>query len=336
MNSIDHSHPPGVAGVDDTAERWFVRLQRGDCSAAERRAFNAWQASPANAAAYARVAGIYRASADFARNPAYRAAGREARQRAELAGRRRRRVRRWTGGLAIAATLVLSIGLGWRLWDPAQPPQRFATVVGQQRTVELGDGSHIQLDTNSAVIVRYSRKQRDVVLERGRAQFDVAHVPQRPFTVHAGAGAVRALGTAFQVRHQAEAVQVVLLEGAVRVEAPAGDGSGSPRSVTMSPGQRLAFDAGGLWATDEIDTGTALGWTRGELVFRQRPLHELLEEANRYHPAQIRIGDAALYDLRVSGVFDSADQASLLQALESILPLRAERVSEREIVLHRQ
>src|SRR3546814_12347546 len=69
-----------------------------------------------------------------------------------------------------------------------------------QHDVALEDGSRVRLDTNSALVVRYSRKHRDVVLERGRAQFDVAHAPQRPFTVHAGPGTVRAVGTQFQVQ----------------------------------------------------------------------------------------------------------------------------------------
>lgn len=338
MKMTDQPYSPNPAGDgSDAAERWFLRLQRGACSDDERRAFRAWQqASPANAAAYARVASLYRSSADFAQNPAYRVAGQAARERAEREGRLRRRLRRWTGSLAVAATLVLAVGAGWRLWDPMQPPQSYVTAIGQQRDVSLDDGSRIRLDTNSALVVHYSRKHRDVVLERGRAQFDVAHAPQRPFIVHAGPGTVRAVGTQFQVHYQDDAVQVVLLEGVVKVSAPAAGDKDRRLSTIMTPGQRLDFDAGGLWTIASADTDTARGWTRGELIFRQRTLHELLDEANRYSAVQIHIGDASLYDLRVSGVFDNSDQASLLQALEAVLPVRVERVSEREIVLHRR
>src|SRR3546814_9453937 len=118
--------------------------------------------------------------------------------------------------------------------------------------------------------------------------------------------------------------------------APAAGGKDSRHSTILTPGQRRNFDAGVLWTIARSDTDTALGWTRGELIFRQRTLHELLDEANRYSTAQIHVGEASLYDLRVSGVFDNSDQASLLQALEAVLPVRAERVSEREIVLHRR
>src|SRR3546814_6073782 len=98
-----------------------------------------------------------------------------------------------------------------------QPPQRYATAIGQQHDVALEDGSRVRLDTNSALVVRYSRKHRDVVLERGRAQFDVAHAPQRPFTVHAGPGTVRAVGTQFQrsEEHKSELQSLMRISNAV-------------------------------------------------------------------------------------------------------------------------
>src|SRR3546814_11350330 len=103
------------------------------------------------------------------------------------------------------------------------------------------------------------RSHRDVVLERGRAQFDVAHAPQRPFTVHAGPGTVRAVGTQFQVRHQDDAVQVILLEGVVEVSAPAAGGKDRRHSTILTPGQRPNLDAGGLWTK----TGRASWRERG-------------------------------------------------------------------------
>src|SRR3546814_14382101 len=76
MKSTDPPHTPTPArDGGNAAEHWFLRLQRGACSADERRAFHAWQqASPVNATAYAQVAALYRTSADFAQDAACRAA----------------------------------------------------------------------------------------------------------------------------------------------------------------------------------------------------------------------------------------------------------------------
>jgi len=330
-------HPQWVdANGGDEAERWFMRMQGADCSADERAACRNWlAASPHNAAAYAQVERLYRLSGDFALDSEKRTAAREVRLRAERAGRIRRRMR-WGASLGTAAVLALAVGIGWLRWDPAQPERQFATALGERSAIVLDDGSRVQLDTDSAVTVRYSRKRRDVLLDRGRAQFEVMPSSRRPFTVRVDAGVVRAIGTEFQVYRRDTSVLVTLLEGAVSVSLPPqGDGSAT-RTATLASGERLAFGPDGLWRTDVVDPDTAQGWTRGELVFRQRPLLELLEESNRYTAGKIRIGDPSLGELRVSGVFDSDDQASLLQALEHVLSLRAERVSADEIVLHRR
>lgn len=321
------------------AERWFIRLQSRDCTAADRLACRDWQAAdPANAAAYARVEGIFHRSADLRGQPDFLAMAREA--RASTARRRRLRERlRWSMPLAAAAVLVVAIGIGWQLHDPAQPERSFATVVGERRTLTLDDGSSVLLDTDSAVTVRYSRKHRDLVLEHGQAQFTVAPAPQRPFVVQAGSGSVRAVGTQFQVRKRADNVQVVLMEGVVTVSALAsGSGNaGDARTATLAPGEQLSFDSGPLWATRSVDLDeVAHGWTRGELMFKQRPLPELLEEMNRYTPIKLRLGDPSLQDLKVTAVFYDNNQAALIRALELGWSLRAERVSPDEIVLYRR
>src|SRR3546814_2982919 len=85
MKMTDQPHTPNPASDgSNAAEHWFLRLQRGACSADERRAFHAWQqASPVNATAYAQVAALYRTPADFAQDAARRAPRQAARERAE-------------------------------------------------------------------------------------------------------------------------------------------------------------------------------------------------------------------------------------------------------------
>lgn len=320
----------------DLAEHWFGRMSSADCDAAERAAFARWHdARPEHAAAYARVEYLYRRSAALGADPRWRALAQGARQRTARKARLRRGLR-WGLPLAAAASAVLTVG--YLRWDPVQPEQRYATAVGERRTLTLDDGSRVVMDTDSRLRVRYSRKRRQLVLEQGQAQFAVTKQPARPFVVGAGSGEVRAVGTRFQVRNTGGPVHVTLLEGVVVVDAPA-DRSGAEdrgvRTVTLSPGQRLSFDAW-RWDTEDIDTKAAQGWTVGELVFNRSPLRELIAEMNRYTPTKIRLGDPALGDLKVSGAFYDSDQASLIQALEYGWSLRADRASAGEIVLRRR
>lgn len=320
----------------EQAERWLARLQAPDCGTDERVEFERWQAErPEHARAYAHAERLYQRSALLRADPALQAATRNARIRTAHA-RERNRSLRWGLSLAAAASLVLVAGLvGWRNWNPVQSLGRYATEVGERRSIELHDGSTVLLDTNSAITVEYRRKQRDVTLQRGQAQFSVASQPDRPFIVHAGSGSVRAVGTEFQVRRIRDTVQVTLLEGIVAVNAsPAPDGQA--RHTRLQPGDQLRFDARGLWARSDADLEVAQGWTRGELVFRRRPLRELIAEMNRHTRTKLRLGDPALGDLPVSGVFYDNDQSSLILALEHGWSLRAARASPDEIVLHRR
>jgi transmembrane sensor len=316
------------------AARWVSRLHADDCTDVERAACKRWHAAdPANAIAYAQMRSIHQRSAEFGLDPGRRAFANALRalsaQRAH-----RRQAWRWGLGFGMAAMLVLAVGVGWRTWDPAQPERDYASAVGEQRTVELDDGSKLLLDTDSEVRVRYSRLHRNVVLERGRAQFTVAKATDRPFLVQAGMATVRAVGTQFQVSRQADQVRVALLEGVVEVTPTSSDENGKPPAVEMHAGDQVSIDAHGAWHESALDRGVAEGWTRGELVFKETPLSQLVGEMNRYSRVKLQLGSPGLDDIRVSGIFYGGDQDSLIEALKQVWSLRAERKGD-EIVIRR-
>lgn len=92
------------------------------------------------------------------------------------------------------------------------------TVIGEQRTLNLQDGTRIELNTSTRLIVRYDKSTRLVELKSGEAYFSVAH-EYRPFVVIAGDRKVIAVGTSFTVRREksADAMTVTLIEGRVAV-----------------------------------------------------------------------------------------------------------------------
>lgn len=331
---MESAHAAAEQARRAEAARWFARMRAGDCSLAERRGCRQWRESdPANDAAYAQIELLYGCSAEFGGDPARRAASQAL--RASSARRARRsRIGRWMLGTSAAAVLVLAAGTGWRNWDPVQWEQTYATQVGHQRSVILADGSRLLLDTDSSVQVRYSRKRRQVVLERGQSQFTVATEPGRPFVVQAEQVAVRAVGTQFQVRRDPTGVQVKLLEGVVEVGMPAERPGGAQRLARLAPGEQLSFDLHGQWAKRPLDQEIAAGWPRGELVFRETPLAQLVDEMNRYTQVKIRLADDALGDIRLSGVFYGSDQQTLVQALREVWALRVDRQGS-ELVVRR-
>jgi len=245
----------------------------------------------------------------------------EARQ--QVGARGRRAPLRWV--LLLATVCVLPVAVcTWRAVVHQASLQHYATAIGEQRKLPLPDGGTALLDTDTAVGVSAGSRHR-LDLERGRAQFDSA---APPFAVQAGDGVVSAAGGRFQVSRLAHEVRVVALAGTVSVNLPA-----SSEQVTLRPGQQVDYGYGRLGGVQPADLAAARGWAHGELVFHHGNLAELVAAMNRYSSTRLVIGDAALRNLPVSGVFDAGDPIGLAQALQRSRLLRAVRVSPYEIAL---
>lgn len=238
--------------------------------------------------------------------PALATAGRMARSHGRP--RRSRRLRRVAGAAAVLL-VVLIAGL-------QAPPLAtallvdHATSIGEQRRVELPDGSIAELDAGTALDVVYDDERRLVRLLRGEAIFDVAPLGEgesRPFVVESAGGSSRALGTRFVVGGRDEGAWVGVLEHSVEVSAPHATGE---RRRILEEGQSAWYDAQGIHAL-QLDLVNATAWRDGLLVFENRPLEEVVERLQRYRRGYLVVADRQLAQRRVNGVFrlDSLDQS---------------------------
>ncbi|MBM3842717.1 MAG: DUF4880 domain-containing protein [Verrucomicrobia bacterium] len=120
---------------------------------------------------------------------------------------------------ALAASLVLACA--WWFTRPelrmAPPGLTHSTTVDGYERVALADGSMVELNSASEIQVAFGAAERRVRLVRGEAHFTVAKNPARPFWVQAGGVAVRAVGTAFNVKLGGENIEVLVTEGRVAV-----------------------------------------------------------------------------------------------------------------------
>jgi transmembrane sensor len=206
-----------------------------------------------------------------------------------------------------------------------------ASRIGEIRTITLGDGSRVTLDTSSAVEVRFDGGQRRVQLGRGRARFEVAHDARRPFVVAAGPGEVVAHGTVFDVDLRRPETLVVLLQGSVEIRRPAA--AGTPAASTMlRPGQQLAISAGSAAVPVAIRVPETR-WPSGMLSFEDAPLADVLASANRYSRTQIVIRDPAVREHRFTGTFKAGEPAQLAVMIGSTFDLNVERDSDDNLVL---
>lgn len=317
------------------AERWFVRLQEPNCPADERAGFERWQAaSPDHAAAYRAVELLWQHSQTAAANPAIMAAANRALHWTRPQPWFRRPWFFPATATAFGVAVTLAFLPRW-MAPPANPPGiHYTTLVGQQRTVDLPDGSSIVLDTNTEVVERYSTHTRRMDLIHGRVQFGVHGNPKRPFVVHTPGGTVTAVGTKFQVRINDDATAVTLLEGKLAIATTPPDGK--PQFAALTAGEQLTYHkTGRIGPARPFDTAAAQSWTTGKLFVRDWSLPDLLTEMNRYNENQLEIGDPSLENIRISGIFRSGDQESLIQTLEQGWSIQAKRISAQKTVLSR-
>jgi len=255
---------------------------------------------------------------------------------------RHRPLRTWAwGALAAAAAVVVLVLVPFRA-----PHHAAETAVGAFQKFDLPDGSVAQLNTASAIDTAFTPTERRVTVVRGEVFFNVTKDPARPFIVTSGPVVVHAVGTAFNVRQRDTTVEVLVIEGRVRLDdreshslVPSSGPSREP--ALLVAGERAtvterAPDSSGAFATvvtvSPPELQRALAWQERRLEFDATPLAEVVFEFNRYNLRQLVIADAALATKRFSGTFRADGYESLVRLLETDFGIAVTR-GEREIVL---
>lgn len=196
----------------------------------------------------------------------------------------------------------------------------YSTPVGGRKVLTLGDGSRIELNTNSALRLDADAHHRGAVLLRGEAYFQIAHDEMRPFVVIAGGHKVTDLGTKFVLRSTGNKLEVALVEGAAKVEPT--EGTVSP--ITLKPGD-VAFALPGSMSVIRkpiVELQADLGWRRGVVVFRHATLMEAADEFNRYNAQKIIIADPETAHLSFSATLPTHDTQTFVRILAKLFNTR--------------
>jgi transmembrane sensor len=192
---------------------------------------------------------------------------------------------------------------------------QYRTGVGEIRTVQLEDGTRLTLNTDSAVDVTFSERQRSIRLHQGEILLKTGHeTPRRHFEVQTKIGDVVALGTEFAVRQHNDHIHIAVLEGVV--EAHPGI---SEKVQRVSAGQQSHFSRDRA-AHPQPLLANPFNWQRGKLVAQGMRVADFVEELARYRPG-FTLYDDAVADLTISGVFSLQDTDRALQSLAASLPV---------------
>lgn len=363
MSDSTERHRTPEKSFAEQAAAWVLRCDRG-LSPGEQDAFSEWLArDPRHGAELARHRRHWNRLDSLAQwRPEH-----GARPNPDLlAPPLRTRFRRWA---SVTITLAAAASVAVALWiangfgpverapgGTAPVPRTAATALPAGPRV-LDDGTIVELNRGADITVQFAPAERRVRLDRGEAHFVVTKDEARPFIVNAGGIDVRAVGTAFNVRVDAAAVEVLVTEGRVQLDAakaraldvgtasaapvrPAKNGAGS-RLALLEARQRAVVSLSGTAAPPQIATLTTgeiervLAWQHRLLDFTAAPLTEIVAEFNRRNVVQLVLIDPELASVRISASFRSDNIDGFVRLLEAGFGARAERRGESEILLRK-
>lgn len=331
-------HFPNADTLEEEAAAWIVRLDGENATADDHAAFEAWCAQGPQYAEAARKAAVAWESLDalsrfkdrkespLARPTLMERMGFEVRHR--VAG---------LGGLAAAAAILIGLFIA-APFAPPDNPSTFVhrTVIGDQKTVALPDGSELLLNTDSEVEVALTDNGRDIKLHRGEVHFTVAPDKARPFSVYVDNRVITALGTAFAVHRRESDFEITVTEGDVRVFAlPTIEGPQTLAAAATQTDPLADLTAGeNAVVSDTVERvevipppemNRKLAWRQGLLAFAGEPLSDVVAEVSRYTDLEIIIRDPELKELRFGGFLKVGNVDTLFNALEQSFDVKVER-----------
>jgi transmembrane sensor len=359
----------------EQAAEWFMRLRESELTDAERKQFTDWLAeAPVNVREYLGTAEVWGAlqtpniwpteskedlleairQARDANVFTLKANG-ENPGDSEILGWPAATTQRWRWPVpfALAAGVMFIAFFVWSRIDLNTTTYR--TARGEQRSIVLADGSIVQLNTLSKLVVHFDQKQRRIELPQGEALFRVAHDRARPFDVRTQFAIVRAVGTEFDVYNRKEGTHVAVIEGRVIVGSAAEllssaipDRNSRPQNSTvttehspdigvgipLAAGQQITVSPAAAPKPTPANATAATAWIQRRIVLDNDEIATAIAEFNRYNHTQMQVRGTGLAGLRITGVFNADDPSALVKYLKEVQGVQADEI-DGELILQR-
>jgi transmembrane sensor len=307
------------------AQAWLRRLNSGEVTEQDARAFRRWHASgPLHRAALFEAKHCWDAL-----EPAFERIANKERAQAITLGEARRPAawgRRAFLGSAVGAAAAVGVALAFppfELWPTVGEWRAdYRTGTGEQRKIALAERVSVDLNTLTAITRQDVGGRTDgIELISGEAAVDISAPVQgtRGFSVTSGVGRTSADAGHFEVRHINASTCVTCVQGILRVEHPLGTRS-------MTTGQQVIYDAHSLGDISPADLSSVSAWRRGILVFNLTPLTQVIDEINRYRPGRVVLVNRNVSDRQVSGRFPIRSLNVVLSQIQHTYELNARKL----------
>ena len=225
--------------------------------------------------------------------------------------------RSWFAWTAAASVLFLISMASFLHFSKDFNQLTFTTGNGKRQTVQLPDGSMVQLNANSTLQYFpdnwWDKEERQVWLA-GEAFFQVEKKALgTKFIVHAGDMKVAVLGTQFNVKSRGEDAEVVLTEGTVELDVEA-------QKIRMQPGDLVSYSkVKRKVATKKVKTADYVAWKDGMTIFNNT-LSEVVKELEIIYGVQFQIQKETLKERQIQLSVPTNSLEQVLETLELLYP----------------
>ena len=295
---------------------WLARLESGDCTERQEKDFFSWlSSSPINQAAYIKAEDAWDRGGVLNQVPEPSQGYERLSFMRDLIGPRG----------ALAAICLMAISFFFYEGARVGADYSVKTAIGEMQSLQLRDGSVVEVNTNSALHIQLRGDYRRVFLTKGEAFFNVKPDADRPFIITTDSGSIRVLGTQFSVRKEESDAVVTVMEGRVALgrEIALGEEFKVDLVVRADEQISLAESARGEAAV-QIDAASVLSWRQNKLVFERASLDRVLEEISRYFPEPIHLENPALASTELTAVIKISDFRTTVDLLAYVLNFNVE------------
>lgn len=293
------------------ASRWYAKLASDEVTEAEKTAWVQWKvADEENQLAWQRLEGVNQAFKKVSPKIAI--------QTLSTPNLERRRAIKHLA-VFLAAGTVSYYTYNEKPWRGYLADN--ATGKGEQKRLQLADGTLIHLNTDTAANVYFTETERLIELVKGEVFIETGHEQSavyRPFKIRTRHGIAQALGTKFAVRDFNTHSKVSVFEGAVNVKPQ----HLASTAQVLNQGESVTFSQSQMLLTSKARV-TDSAWIRGMLVAYAMPLSEFLAELTRYRTGVLRC-HPSIANLLISGSFPIKDSDEVINKISQILPVQIE------------
>jgi transmembrane sensor len=281
--------------IDRIATEWVARMDRAPLSADETAELKQWLAGDRRRrGAFMRAKAIWmRSESARALGPQYNPEDFQPPVTARIAPRSR--FIKWSGALAASFVLVVI------LVATVTMPTAYATSKGEMRTVPLGNGTTVTLNTDTRIKVYADEGQRRVRVVHGEVLIEGAGATV-PTMVDVGEKHLEASGATFVVRKlEDQPAEVLVQDGRVVLAEPT-----QLSAFPLPPNTSTSLPEGKEWQLTALSfgqMGRELAWREGKLALQGETLAEAVAVYARYSDTPIVIADPELAKMQVTGLF---------------------------------